>query len=177
MRLRLAAVLLVGLWVSGCGYALAGRGVFLPDRITTVGIPLLENTTAFFDVEQVITEKIRTEFIGRGRYEVVATDIGTDAVLSGSITAVSVQPVGFSDQQLASRYQFTVTLQVAFTDSLTSEILWQNASLTYSDEYELSTDGSVAIEGGQFLDQASNAFDRISDDVARAVVTAILEAF
>ena len=37
----------------------------------SVGIPPLENRTTFFQVEQVLTEKIRTEFIGRGKYEVV----------------------------------------------------------------------------------------------------------
>ena len=173
----LAVVALAGLCASGCGYALAGRGAFLPDDIVTVGVPLLENTTTFFDVEQVLTEKIRTEFIGRGRYQVVATDVGADAVLSGTIISISFQPVGFSDQQLASRYLATVRMRVDFTDARTSEILWSNATMTFSDEYELSTEGAVAIEGGAFLDQERNAFDRISDDVARAVVTAILEAF
>jgi hypothetical protein len=177
LRRILTLVALAGFGSSGCGYALAGQGAFLPADIATVGIPLLENTTTFFDVEQLITEKIRTEFIGRGRYQIVATNVGTDAVLSGTITTVSVTPVGFSDQQLASRYLFTVGMRIEFTDSRTSEVLWSNSALTYSDEYELSTDVAVAIGGGAFLDQERNAFDRIADDVARAVVTAILEAF
>jgi hypothetical protein len=142
-----------------------------------VGIPLLENTTTFFDVEQVLTEKIRTEFIGRGRYQVLTADVGADAILSGTITSISVQPVGFSDQQLASRYLFTVGMAIEFVNSGTGELLWSNVALTYSDEYELSTAGSVPIEGGAFLDQETNAFDRISDDIARTIVTAILEAF
>ena len=43
--------LLVGALTAGCGYALAGRGSFLPDYVETIGIPLFENDTAFFEVE------------------------------------------------------------------------------------------------------------------------------
>ncbi|SVA84129.1 uncharacterized protein METZ01_LOCUS136983, partial [marine metagenome] len=45
-------VLLVSVLSSGCGYALAGRGSFLPDYVETIGIPLFENNTAFFEMEQ-----------------------------------------------------------------------------------------------------------------------------
>ncbi len=54
---------------SGCGYALAGRGSFLPDYIRVVGIPAFENRSSFSQVEQVLTEKVRIEFIGRGKYQ------------------------------------------------------------------------------------------------------------
>lgn len=163
--------------LPGCGYALAGRGSFLPQDITSVGIPTLVNRTNFFDVEQVLTEKVRAEFIGRGKYRVLLDAAGADAVLQAEIVSIGVQPVGFTDQQLASRYQFTLTMKVAFIDSRTAKELWSNDSLTFREEYELSTRTNVAIEGAAFLDQERSAFDRISADVARAVATAVLEAF
>jgi hypothetical protein len=49
--------------------------------------------------------------------------------------------------------------------------------LTFRGEYDLSTPGNAVIEGASFLDQERNAFERISNDVARSVVSAILEAF
>ncbi len=174
---RTLYLLLVLLAAPGCGYALAGRGSFLPTDITSVGIPTLINHTTFFDVEQVLTEKVRAEFIGRGKYRVLSEPVGGDAVLNGEITGISVTPVGFTDQQLASRYLFTVTMKVMFTDSRTSKVLWQNDALTFREEYELTTRSNVAIQGAAFLDQERNAFDRIATDVARTVVTAILEAF
>ena len=63
---------------SGCGYALAGRGSFLPAYIRVVAIPQLENASTFFQAEQVLTEKIRSEFIGRGKYTVVPDVTGAD---------------------------------------------------------------------------------------------------
>ena len=173
----LSMLLVLGFTTSGCGYALAGRGAFLPEYINVVGVPQLVNTSTFFQVEQTLTEKIRTEFIGRGRYTVIPAPQGADAVVSGTVSAISVQPVGFTDQQLASRYLFTLTMDVEFTDSRTSEVLWSNSALTFREEYELSTRSDQALEGATFLSQERSSFDRIADDVASTVVTAIVEAF
>ena len=175
---RLIPFLLFAILASpGCGYSLAGRGSFLPSYIQTVGIPLLINRTPFFDVEQVLTEKTRAEFIGRGKYRILSDATGADAVLTGEVLGISVQPVGFTEQQLASRYLFTLTMRVQFTDTTTNEILWQNESLTFREEYDLTTRGNTAFEGANFIEQERTAFERISTDVARTVVSAILEAF
>jgi hypothetical protein len=176
-RLAIVAVLVLALAGSSCGYALAGRGSYLPAYIRIIGIPQLVNNTTFFQVEQVLTEKIRTEFIGRGNYVVVPDANGVDAIVSGQVTGLSVQPTGFNDQQLASRYIFTITMRVAFTDTRTSMVLWSNDSLSFSSEYELATRSNTAIEGSAFLDQERTSFDRIAGDIARTVVTAIVEAF
>lgn len=176
-RVAGACVIAVAVISSSCGYALAGRGSFLPTYIQTVGIPQLTNATTFFGVEQVLTENIRTEFIGRGNYSVLPDVAGADAIVSGTVTGLSVQPVGFTDQQLASRYLFTITMKVAFTDTRTNMVLWSNDSLSFSSEYELNTRGNTAIEGSGFLDQERSSFDRIASDIARTVVTAIVEAF
>jgi hypothetical protein len=176
-RFTAAAALVVALFSSGCGYALAGRGSFLPAYIRVVGIPPLENRTTFFQVEQVLTEKIRTEFIGRGKYSVVSTPSGAQAVLSGAITSITVQPVGFTEQQLSSRYLFTLTMRVDFTDATTNEVLWSNDALTFREEIDLTTKSNTALEGATFIDQERTSFERIAPDVARTVVSAILEAF
>ena len=173
-------VVIVALLSSGCGYALAGRGSFLPTYIRIVGIPPIENRSTFQQVEQVLTDKIRTEFIGRGKYTVISDAPGSDAVLAGEITGISVQPVAFNQKQLASRYQFILTMKVSFTDSRTNMVLWSNDALTVREEYELNASGASAVQGGAstaFFDQERGTVDRLSTDVARTVVTAILEAF
>ena len=162
--------------LPGCGYSLAGRGSFLPSHIQVVGIPQLLNRTPFYDVEQVLTEKVRTEFIGRGKYRITPDTTGVDAVLTGEVLSIFVYPVGFTDQQLASRYQFTLQMKVSFTDARNGQEIWSNDALTFREEYELATRGNTAL-GAEFLDQERSAFDRIATDIARTVVTAILEAF
>ena len=171
-----AMACLASVATGGCGYALAGRGSFLPDYIRTIAIPPLENRTTF-QVDQVLTEKIRTEFIGRGKYTVVPTETGAQAVLAGAINSIVVQPAGFNEQQLASRYLFVLSMRVSFTDATTNEVLWSNDALTFRGEYDLQTRSNVAFEGAAFSDLERTSIERISTDVARTVVTAILEAF
>ena len=170
-------LLVLAMTSSGCGYALAGRGSFLPDYIRVIGIPPIENRSTYQQVELVLTEKIRTEFIGRGKYRVVPDATGSDAVLAGEITGVSAQPVGFNESQLASRYLLTMTMKVQLTDTRTNEVLWSNDALTYREESDLSTRGATLDGGSSFIDQERGSFDRIATNVARTVVTAILEAF
>src|SRR5688572_15907670 len=174
----LTLVVVITTMAAGCGYALAGRGSFLPADIRVVGIPLLENRTPIQRIDQAITEKVRTEFIGRGKYEVRPASGGADAVLSGAITSFVSQPVGL-DQQLASasRYRFTVTMRVQFTDSRNGEVLWSNEGLTFSEEYDVRTRGGAQLEGTVLLEQEGPAVDRLATDLARYVVSAILEAF
>ena len=50
---------------ASCGYALAGRGSFLPAYIKIIGIPQFVNTTPIYELEQVFTEKVRTELYPR----------------------------------------------------------------------------------------------------------------
>lgn len=171
----LTLLLVASSW--GCGYALAGRGAFLPTDIRVVGIPQLVNRTTFFDVEQILTEKIRNEFIGRGKYRVVPDTTSADAVLNAEITSITLSPVGFTSGQLASRYQFVLTMKVDFTDMRISRSLWANDALSFTGEYELNAQGTGTIEGSSFVDQQRSSFDRIANDVARTVVSAILEAF
>jgi hypothetical protein len=161
---------------SGCGYALAGRGTFLPPDIKTVGIPPIENKTTFYRTEQILTDKVRAEFIGRGKYKILPDAAGADAVLTAELASIIVQPAALSANQLASRYLFTVVIRAKFTDARNNEVLWSNDQLVFREEYELSV-APGQVEGSTFLDTQATAFDRISTDIARTVVTAILEAF
>jgi len=172
------ALVLVAIMMSGCGYALAGRGSFLPADIRVVGIPLLENRTPIQRIDQAITEKVRTEFISRGKYQIVSGTGGAHAVLSGAILSFVSQPVGL-DQQLASasRYRFTVTMRVQFTDSRNSEVLWSNEALTFSEEYDVRTRSGTQLEPTVLIEQEGPAVDRLATDLARYVVSSILEAF
>jgi hypothetical protein len=98
-------------------------------------------------------------------------------VLTGEITGISAQPVGFNENQLASRYLFTMTMRVQLTDARTNMVLWSNDALTFREESDLTSRGVTSFQGTDFIDQERSSFDRIASDVARTVVTAILEAF
>jgi outer membrane lipopolysaccharide assembly protein LptE/RlpB len=178
MPRRIATLLLVLplLPLAGCGYALAGRGSSLPSYIQTIGVPLFTNATSVFDIEQRLTERVRLEFIGRGRYRVVADETGTDAVLKGEITGISVRPTAFTQEQQASRYEVAVVIKVEFRDVKSGKALYENPAQTFREEYEVTT-GTVASDASAFFGQNQHALERIGNDFAKTVVSAILEAF
>jgi hypothetical protein len=174
--LRALSVLAAGVCTTSCGYALAGRGSFLPDYIKTLGIPMFTNTTPFQTVEQLFTQKVRVEFQSTRRYTVVPGDENVDGIVRGEISGISLSPVSLNDQQLASRVRVTVSVKVKFEDVKEQKTLWENPALSFSDEYELATP-SGGTDVAAFLGNDRVAFDRLSSDFARAVVSAILEAF
>src|SRR5437762_9236052 len=97
---------------AGCGYSLAGRGSFLPSYIKSIGVPTFANRTPVFNVETTLTEKVRREFTGRGKYSVVPEATGVDATLLGEVSSISIAPASFASTQLASRYVITMTARI-----------------------------------------------------------------
>ncbi|MBY0494380.1 MAG: hypothetical protein K2Y23_09195 [Cyanobacteria bacterium] len=175
--LRALPVAAAGMAAASCGYALAGRGSFLPAYIRTLGIPMFQNATPYQSVEQLFTNKVRLEFQSSRRYTVVPSDEGVDGIVRGSIQNISLAPVGLNDQQLASRVRFTVIVKVSLEDVKAQKTLWENPSLSFSDEYDLASRTGAAVNVAAFVDNDRVAMDRISTDFARSVVSAILEAF
>ena len=161
---------------SACGYSLAGRGSFLPSYVQTIGIPVFGNLTTVFNVEQLLTQRVRQEFIGRGKYQVKPDATNADAVLNGEVTSISVTPTAFTADHQAARYVFIVTMKIEFTDVRANRNIWENPALVFREEYEL-TNASGALDPNAFFGQESNALERIADDFAKSVVSAILEGF
>ena len=162
---------------AGCGYALAGRGSFLPAYIKTIGIPTFTNRTTVFNLETLLTQKVRAEFIGRGKYQILPETTGVDALLTGEVTAVSIQPASFNPQQLASRYAITMTARIELRDMRENKVLWENPSVMFRQEYDATERQRNAVDPAAFFGQDANALERMSTDFARTIVSAILEAF
>jgi hypothetical protein len=161
----------------GCGYSLAGRGSFLPDYIRTIGIPTFANHTTVFNLETQITQKVRSEFIGRGKYQILPEGgSNVDALLTGEVSAVTISPASFSTQQIASRYVVTMSARVELRDVRENTVLWENPGLVFRQEYEAQA-GTNALDPAAFFGQDQNALDQMTTEFARTIVSAILEAF
>jgi hypothetical protein len=160
---------------SGCGYTLAGRGSFLPAYIKVIGIPLFVNTSSVFDLDRLVTERVRGEFIGRGKYTIKPDATGVDGLLTGTITGVFLTPVRFNSAQQATRYALIMSASVEFKDMQANKVLWSNPSMQYREEFALNP--TSALDTTTFLGQNQNAEQRMANEFARALVSAILEAF
>jgi lipopolysaccharide assembly LptE-like protein len=148
----------------------------LPDYIHTIGVPAFLNRTTVFNLETLVTQKVRSEFIGRGKFKILPESAGVDALLIGEISSASLVPVSFSSQQIASRYALTLTARIQLRDVRENKTLWENPSLVFRQEYEAQS-GATPQSTEAFFGQDANAVERISTDFARTIVSSILEAF
>ena len=171
-----ALCVLGGFFFSSCGYSLAGHGSFLPAYIKTIGIPMFVNRTVVFNIETLLTQKVRSEFIGRGKYQILPEATGVDALLTGEVTVVSIQPASLNPQLLASRYAITMSAKIELRDIRENKVLWENANVMFRQEYD-ATGGRGVLDPAAFFQQDANALERISTEFARTIVSAILEAF
>lgn len=170
------SVLVLATLSTGCGYSLAGRGTFLPANIRTIGVPTFTNHTTVFNLETLLTQKVRGELIGRGKYQILPQDTGVDAVLVGDVATVLITPASFNTQQLASRYTIMIVANIQLRDVRENKVLWENPSMVFRQDYD-NTSGQNALDPAAFFGQEVNALDRVSIDFARTIVSAILEAF
>jgi hypothetical protein len=169
-------VLVLAVMNTACGYALAGRGNTLPANIVTIGIPPFINQSVIGDIDRVITDAVRVEFQGKGRYRVLPQAEGVDAVLTGRVISVILQPVAFTATNQVSRNAIIAVAAIEFREAGTDRVIWENPSFRVQDEYEVTT-GTSATDASAVLTGNINALERLSRTFARSVVTSIFEAF
>ena len=177
MKRAALAIVVVCLCLAhgACGYSLAGRGSFLPAYIKRIGVPQFTNNTAVFELDRQVTDRVRSEFIGRGKWTIVPEAVGVDGLLTGVISSVTLTPVAFNEAQQATRYALTLSASVEFKDLRTNTVIWANPSMQYREEFQLNP--TSALDTATFLGQDVNARERMANEFARALVSAILEAF
>jgi hypothetical protein len=170
---------------AGCGYSLSGRGSFLPSYIKTIGIPNFTNRTNVFNIETQVTQKVRSEFIGRGKYQIVPDATGVDAVLTGEIVSATVTPstvsttpgvAGQPGQALATGNIVILTVRVELRSLHDDTVIWQNPAMSFREEYATQNARNVT-DPNAFFGQDATALERLSTDFAKKIVSDILEAF
>jgi outer membrane lipopolysaccharide assembly protein LptE/RlpB len=163
-----AAVLLL----AGCGYHVAGTVDALPKNVKTIAIPAFANTTIRYKLGDQMAAALTREFIARSRYRIVADPSEADAVLSGSVINFFAYPTVFDPTtSRAAGVQAIVQLQVTLRDHASNKVLFSRPHMDFRQNYEISTDAAT------YFDESSMAMERLSRDLARSVVSAILENF
>ena len=167
-----AAFLFLAVFLTGCGYHVAGRASRLPASVKTIAVPALENRTSRYRIEQRLTEAVVRELLARTSYRVVSDPATADAVLRGRITAVDSSPVVFDTATgRATTLLVTVRAQVRLEERETRNLLYRNDNFLFREPYVISTDVT------SFFEEQDPALDRLAREFAARLVAAILENF
>ena len=162
------------LFAVSCGYHVSGgrQASLLPKNIKTISVSPFGNVTAQYKLADRLTRDIAREFIERTRYAVVADPNTADAMLTGAVVNFVSYPTIYDPvSSRAAGVQATVILQVTLTDRKTGAALFHRPGMEVRERYEISVDPKT------YFDESGPAMDRLSRDVARSVVSAILENF
>lgn len=173
MRLALSAVaVLLAAVVTGCGYHVSGHSDLLPAKVKTIAIPSFGNVTIRYRLTDRLPAAIAREFISRTRYRIVADPRDADAILSGAVINYFSNPTVFDPTTgRASGVQVNVYLQITLRDQASGKVLYSQPNMEFKQRYEISADPRA------FFDESDSALDRLSQDVARTLVSAILSGF
>ncbi len=162
----------LSLGLSGCGYHVAGRADLLPKTVQTIAIQPFGNNTAQHRLAERVPAALTREFIRRTRYQVIPEATQADAVLTGGVVNIYTYPTTFDPVTgRASGVQMIAILQARLTERATGKVLFERPTMEVRQRYEISVDQRA------FLDESSPALERVSADVARSLVSAILENF
>jgi outer membrane lipopolysaccharide assembly protein LptE/RlpB len=167
-----ALLALLCLLVSSCGYHTAGHAAQLPDTVRTIAIPSFVNQTQTYKIEQTLTGAVVREMASRTHYHVLNdTSEGADATLHGTVTSTYTTPLTYDSLTgRAASVLVIVTMKVSLNDKQ-GKVLYENDSYIYRDQYQVSRELS------SFFEEDSPAFQRLSRDFARTLVSNILEGF
>lgn len=173
---RFSSLLAVLTTLSSCGYHIAGQADMVPKTVKVIAVPAFDNITLRYKLTDQLPNAISHEFIARTRYKVVSDPQQADAVLKGSVINFTSFPTVF-DQTTgrASGLQVNVRMTITLTDRATGKVIFSRPGYEYHQRYEISVAGANAAQ--QYFEESETALQRLSGDVARDIVTAILENF
>jgi hypothetical protein len=168
--MRSAALVFAAVALSGCGYHVSGHADLLPSTIKTIAIPAVDNLTNRYKLSDHLASALTREFISRTRYKIVAVPEEADAVLKGAVVRYYSTPV-VSDGSTATTVQISAVLQLSLVERATGKVLFNRPAMEVRQRYEIS------VNQLQYFEESDIALERMSREVSRSVVSAILEAF
>lgn len=180
--LSLCLCVCVALFLPACGYHVGGTASRLPPGLKVIAVPVLENRTSRYRIEQRMTEAVVHEFLARTKYRIVSREDSADAVLRGEITSFEASPIVFDTSAApnatintpiarATAMLVSVHLKVWLEERETKKVLYRNDNYLFREPYEVSTDPAT------FFDEQGPAMGRMARDFASRLVADILENF
>lgn len=172
MKRFLAASGLGFLTALSCGYHVAGKADLVPKSVQTIAIPTFATVTTKYRLVDLLPQQISREFTARTRFQIDNNPDTADAILRGTVNNVVIYPaVSDPTTGKATSIRVVVYLAINLIERTTGKSLYSRSGWALHEDY------SVAIDPHQFFDESGAAYDRLSKDVARDLVSAIVENF
>lgn len=161
----LAATLALAAAAGSCAYTTSPA--LLPSHLKTVAVPVFENGTTEYTLEQEVTEAVIARFVADNHLRVVDPR-SANALVEGRITVYRNAVFGFSQAAQAQEYRVTLGVAVRFKDQVKNRELWSEPEMVKTaNYYVVDTPGDTARTE---LDGRRQAIAKVAEEiVARSV--------
>jgi outer membrane lipopolysaccharide assembly protein LptE/RlpB len=173
MRCTGAALILAAsaAFLAGCGYHVAGQAALLPADVHTIAVAPWVNGGIHYSLSNYLAGSVKREFIARTRYRIVSDPAKADVVLYGTVANMTAGGTLYDNATgQTTGGQIGVWIQFRLLDKQ-GKVLLNKPNLEFHQPYQIATNPS------QYFDESEASMKRLSDDVAKTVVSAILEQF
>jgi outer membrane lipopolysaccharide assembly protein LptE/RlpB len=159
------------LTLASCGYQVANSADALPKTIHTIAIPPIKNNTVQNKFSDLLNTYISREFISRTRYKVTPDLSDADAILTAAIVNLVTYPTIYDPiAGRATGSQIIVTVTFTLRDK-SGKVIVNRPNFEIRERYEIS------IDPKQYFDESEPAIQRLATDIARTIVSAVLNKF
>jgi outer membrane lipopolysaccharide assembly protein LptE/RlpB len=165
---KIGLLILLWLVLAGCGYRFSGGSY--PGGSQTIYVELFENRTNVIRIESALTNDIINEITRLRRNSLLTRLRDAEAVLSGTITSITVSTVSRITTITANERRVTLTTVVSLTGKDGSE-LWRR-TLADNEVYAVDPDDRQRTD----LNQRA-ALERISNKLAQRIYNGLTEDF
>ena len=151
---------------GACAYSTSTA--LLPPHLKTVAIPVFENATTEYTLQQEITDAVIRRFVSDNHLRVV-DERSADSVIRGRITDYRNSVFGISPVDRAEEYRVTIGVAVTFKDLVKNREVWNDDNIVKTANYYVTPvpgDTTAHTE----LDGRKEAIQKIADEIlARSV--------
>jgi hypothetical protein len=165
--LRAAVILALVAGMSGCGFY-SFTGASIPPHLRTIAVPLFEDLSVSVadDLDERMTRLLIDRFVGQTRLQLETSAPDADALLTGRIDRISVEPVAVAGGDIATQNRVTVTVSVRYMDQAEDREVLQR-SFTGTANY----DASAGIDRDVEIAAILRALQNVADDVFTAATS------
>jgi hypothetical protein len=165
---RCLAILLMT--VTGCGYHLAGQGSSLPAHLKNIAIPIFQNRSFEYGLENILTQEIVDAFNRRAGVQTVKNVSEADAILEGDIIEYKYVPT-LNSQRKVTQYYIQITASVRLRDLVKDTVYWEDNAFVFHQIYKVTGELSSTDANRQ------KAWTDAGEDFAESLASVLLEGF
>lgn len=121
---RIAMIIFIlAIFIQGCGiYSFSGSTI--APHIKTVAVPLFEDQTVEFGINQKMTD-ILIEAITDDNTLKIANERSADSILKGIILKIDDRSGQYDQNEIASDFRVNISVKVSFEDTKERKVLWE----------------------------------------------------